>query len=377
MGWDLTPSASERHHGFTIADKWCRYTCAYRDYQGRTHCPPNRCICATKSPTPSPTPSPPTPSPTPSPTPTAVALHEEVELRLSESSSNIEASAVEPVRTGETPNGPRYMFLGTATELIKVLRDTPAGGAMNVVKRMALSGAGAKDCVALQVEAGADGFVYAAVSLVAKSLNVGHASVAAVLKIRKADLQVVGVHKFDQSSNMAYSLAMDADFLYSGQYTYPGRIVKMAKDSMSVVSTLVLEKGQDDVRWIFKNQDSSSQRLFVLTNTAPGIVLEVDTAGAMKVLGSGQSLGTGYDHPLAGVAGDFDEDFLYAGTNTYPGRVVKVSKRTLRPVSTLTLPKGHDTVVALQSDGVFDDTRNAIYSRLVAWQWINFLIALH
>jgi len=122
---------------------------------------------------------------------------------------------------------------------------------------------------------------------------------------------------------------------------------------MSVVSTLVLEKGQDDVRWIFKNQDSSSQRLFVLTNTAPGIVLEVDTAGAMKVLGSGQSLGTGYDHPLAGVAGDFDEDFLYAGTNTYPGRVVKVSKRTLRPVSTLTLPKGHDTVVALQSDGVF------------------------
>ena len=273
MGWDLTPSASERHHGFTIADKWCRYTCAYRDYQGRTHCPPNRCICATKSPTPSPTPSPPTPSPTPSPTPTAVALHEEVELRLSESSSNIEASAVEPVRTGETPNGPRYMFLGTATELIKVLRDTPAGGAMNVVKRMALSGAGAKDCVALQVEAGADGFVYAAVSLVAKSLNVGHASVAAVLKIRKADLQVVGVHKFDQSSNMAYSLAMDADFLYSGQYTYPGRIVKMAKDSMSVASTLVLEKGQDDVRWIFKNQDSSSQRLFVLTNTAPGIVL--------------------------------------------------------------------------------------------------------
>merc|ERR1711871_152122 len=101
-------------------------------------------------------------------------------------------------------------FLGTATELIKVLRDTPEGGAMNVVKRTALSGAGAKDCVALQVEAGADGFVYAAVSLVAKSLDVGHASVAAVLKIRKADLQMVGVHKFAQSSNMAYSLAMDA-----------------------------------------------------------------------------------------------------------------------------------------------------------------------
>ena len=56
---------------------------------------------------------------------------------------------------------------------------------------------------------------------------------------------------------------------------------------------------------------------------------------------------------MAGATGAFDREFIYVGTNTLPGRVLKVSKQTLHVVANLTLPVGHDTVVAMQSDGAY------------------------
>lgn len=202
-----------------------------------------------------------------------------------------------------------------------------------------------------QVEDGDAGHIFAAVSVAANHKPVGmDGGNAAVIKIRKSDMRIAGVHFFTSADNMAYTLAMDAGFIYSGQYTYPGRIVKIDKRTMKVANTLVLAPGSNDVRWIFK--DATNPRvLYALTNTQPGGVLRVDMDN-MKLLRS-STLNSGCDNPLAGVSSVFDRDFLYIGTNTVPGRVIKVAKDTMQQVAELPLSAGEDTIVSLQSDAVY------------------------
>jgi hypothetical protein len=200
--------------------------------------------------------------------------------------------------------------------------------------------------VALQVEAGDAGHIFAAVS-VASNFRLAKGGSAAVIKVRKSDMSIVGTHAFSTADNMAYSLAMDAAFVYGGQYTYPGRVSKIDKRTMTVAGALTLPTGMNDVRWLFKDT-TNPRMLFALTNTQPGHVARVDM-DSMKLLRHAR-LNDGCNNPLAGVSGAFDPNFLYVGTNTRPGRIIKVAKDTLQQVSDLPLSEGENTVVSVQSD---------------------------
>jgi len=152
--WHLAPRGYEVQNGVTAADKWCRYSCNYKDpaLQGKTNCPEARCICITKAPTPAPTPVPPTPMPTPAPTPVAVPLKRVSALQLPEKNSAIQAVAL----AEESNATSAHAYLGTAAEIVRVVRDgarsgVVVAGAVHGVQKLTLTRFGFLDCVALQV----------------------------------------------------------------------------------------------------------------------------------------------------------------------------------------------------------------------------------
>merc|ERR1711871_283773 len=167
-----------------------------------------------------------------------------------------------------------------------------------------------------------------------------------LLKIDKG-LALQKIYDYPEDENVPYAMEVDDEFVYTGQYTFPGRVVKLRKSDLSVQGELELQAGEDDVRQPESDPtDPDDKYIYANTNTVPGRILKIRKAD-MAVERS-LTLAQGEDRPLAGI--ELDPEFLYVATNTVPGRVIKIRKADMTQIASLTLNQGEDQVSGLESD---------------------------
>jgi len=172
------------------------------------------------------------------------------------------------------------------------------------------------------------------------------------LQLVKLDknLRNVGTYTFEAKDNVPFGLEIDMDYIYTGQYALPGVVLKISKDTMKLVSRLVLPDGANDIRQLESDPtDPYDEYIYANTNTQPGQILKIRKNGLTLV--SKLVLAKEEAYPLAGI--ELDADFLYVGTNTSPGRVLKIDKHLMKRVDHVTLGLGDDNLAALESDAQF------------------------
>jgi hypothetical protein len=172
-----------------------------------------------------------------------------------------------------------------------------------------------------------------------------------LLRVDKATMTVAHTHKFSESQNMAFAMALDADHVYTGMYTQPGRIIKLKKSTLAQESELTLAAGEHDVRSLMWSTTDATH-LYANCNTSPGRIVRVKLLEGGGLLRTGATtLSAGDNKILAGVA--TDGEFLYVGTDTTPGKLVKIKKADMSLVATLQLEAGEDQVISMISDSDF------------------------
>jgi hypothetical protein len=145
-----------------------------------------------------------------------------------------------------------------------------------------------------------------------------------LLKLSKTSLQIVSHMTLPVVANVPYSMALDANYIYTGHYAMPGQILKIAKQTMSVIASLVLDVGENDVRQLQIND----QFLFANCNTKPGKIVKVNKQDMLKV--KTVPLPAGADNPLAGCVAptsrlDGQLSSLFVGTSSSPSVIVKLA----------------------------------------------------
>jgi hypothetical protein len=227
--------------------------------------------------------------------------------------------------------GQYFVYVATSSEILKINRRTLA------IEQAFPLAPHYQDVTAITID---NPDVFVAVS----SKDVGHPQL--LLKISKG-MTMEKVYEFAEDANVPYALEVDDAFIYTGQYTFPGKVLKLRKSDMSLVGSLTLQSGEDDVRQLESDPtDADDLYIYANTNTVPGKIIKIRKAD-MQVESS-LELSAGADRPLAGI--ELDPTFLYVATNTSPGKLVKINKVTMTEVASLTLNQGEDMISGLESD---------------------------
>ncbi len=114
--------------------------------------------------------------------------------------------------------------------------------------------------------------------------------------------------------------------------------------ALGLNKTLTLATGEDSIVSLF----SDGTYLYAGSYTIPGKVVKIDLSTFTAV--STLTLTAGEDSIVSLFS---DGTYLYAGSYTIPGKVVKIDLSTFTAVSTLTLTAGEDSIVSLFSDGTY------------------------
>ena len=90
------------------------------------------------------------------------------------------------------------------------------------------------------------------------------------------NLRNVGAYTFEAKDNVPFGLEIDMDYVYTGQYALPGVVLKISKDTMKLVSRLVLPDGANDIRQLESDPtDPYDEYIYANTNTQPGQILKI------------------------------------------------------------------------------------------------------
>jgi len=172
-----------------------------------------------------------------------------------------------------------------------------------------------------------------------------------LIKVDKTTMQVAHTHTFQENQNIAYSMALDEDHIYTGMVTAPGRVIMLKKATLDQVSDVPLAAGEDDLRSLLWSANDPSH-IYASCDTTPGRVVKIKIVqgGGLQRTGA-VTLGAGEDQIMAGVASD--GEFLYVGTKTSPAKVVKINSRNMALAGSLTLEAGEDKIVSMIADSDF------------------------
>ena len=122
---------------------------------------------------------------------------------------------------------------------------------------------------------------------------------------------------------------VDDSRIFIGMYAFPGVVVQLDKRTLQQRAQLRLHRGENDLRWIESNIDHPF--LYTDTNTRPARIVRIAKQGMTRH--GALTLLPGEDNVLCGSLwiapaqnnGAASEPLsLMVGTNTSPGRVVKV-----------------------------------------------------
>ncbi len=154
--------------------------------------------------------------------------------------------------------------------------------------------------------------------------------------------------------NRLFSAVSDGTHAYFGTDTDPGRVVKVDRATMTRVGAVTLEAGEDRLF----SAVSDGTHVYFGTLTSPGRVVKVQMSGA--TCAQGVDCGGMARVDAVTLAGErflssvvSDGAHAYFGTNTSPGRVVKVNLATLARVDAVTLEAGENGLVSVVSDGTY------------------------
>jgi hypothetical protein len=146
----------------------------------------------------------------------------------------------------------------------------------------------------------------------------------------------------DQSQ--VVSMQQDAQHLYCGCFTFPGVVVKVAKDTLKVVGNLTFDAHEDALFSMI----SDEAFLYVGTNGASGYVVKVSKKGLRKAAVAILEKGENHIRSLA-----MDSNYIFAGTDSSPGRVVRIRKYDMQRVSVIAASKGQNALVSMVADSFF------------------------
>ena len=111
------------------------------------------------------------------------------------------------------------MYVATSSEILKINRRTLA------IEQAFPLAPHYQDVTAITID---NPDVFVAVS----SKDVGHPQL--LLKISKG-MTMEKVYEFAEDANVPYALEVDDAFIYTGQYTFPGKVLKLRKSDMSLL----------------------------------------------------------------------------------------------------------------------------------------------
>jgi hypothetical protein len=188
-------------------------------------------------------------------------------------------------------------------------------------------------------------------SIFVTATKTGYGASQCLVKVDKTTMQVTHTHTFQANQNIAYSMALDEDHIYTGMVTMPGRVLMLKKTTLDQVSEVMLAAGEDDLRSLLWSANDPSH-IFANCYTTPGRVVKIKIVqgGGLQRTGA-VTLGAGEDKIMAGVASD--GEFLYVGTGTSPAKVVKINSMHMALAGSLTLEAGEDKIVSMIADSDF------------------------
>jgi hypothetical protein len=169
---------------------------------------------------------------------------------------------------------------------------------------------------------------------------------------------VEGTFLFPANENVPYSMLVDGQSLYTGMYNFPGQVVQIDKKRMVQTNVITLGEGQDDIRWLAQDD----YFVYANTNTVPGQVVRLKKprlggsdgrgAGVALAVQGSVALKPGEDHLLASCIFP-GSSFLFIGTNTAPGKVVKIDVRSMARLQAVTLQASEPYISSLVCDDEF------------------------
>jgi hypothetical protein len=172
-----------------------------------------------------------------------------------------------------------------------------------------------------------------------------------IVKIEKA--QIAGTEakkgKWIDSSllkdqSQIVSMQQDAQHLYCGCFTFPGVVVKVAKDTLQVVKNLTFDAHEDALFSMI----SDEAYLYIGTNGVSGYVIKVSKKGLRKEGVAILEKGENHIRSLA-----MDSNYIFAGTDSKPGRIVRIRKHDMQRVSVIAAGKGQNALVSMAADSFF------------------------
>jgi len=169
-----------------------------------------------------------------------------------------------------------------------------------------------------------------------------------LLKVSKDTMTVESAFHLVASDNVAYSVLERGDFIYLGLYTFPGKVLKVAKSTMTLAGSCTLSQGSNDVRSMEFDRTNPGV-LYANTNTSPGRVVKVhldtmsEVAHAELEIDQNQLL-SGYDQ---------DGTHVVVVAATSPARIVQVRKSDLVTTQSTILHDTENMAITLAADSQF------------------------
>ena len=190
---------------------------------------------------------------------------------------------------------------------------------------------------------------------------------AEIAKVRLSDFTRVASLVLPTASLGAAVIDPAGGFMYFAtggsavQTPSPAKIHKISLDTFSVVSTLTLNEGEENIR--SGVIDTAAGFAYFGTNTSQGKILKIRLSDLTRVAALTYTTGEGFF--LTGVIDPLDptdssSGYMYFGTDDAPGQIVKVRLSTFSKVATLSLLSGENR---LQSS-VIDRVNNFAYFML-------------
>jgi hypothetical protein len=186
------------------------------------------------------------------------------------------------------------LFVGSPNKVLKI-------GQIDLKEKASLdiSGRGYNEVAALSTDGT---FVY----VVASGKVEGH-RVNALLKIDKS-MNVIKEMPFEKTEPIAYSLAVDEKYIYTGHYSFPGKVCRTEKSlSDKPMECVSLNNGENDIRQLeLDPHDPLDEFIYANTNTAPGVIVKIRKATMKREAFVKLSLTE--DYALSGI--ELDPEYL-------------------------------------------------------------------
>jgi hypothetical protein len=145
---------------------------------------------------------------------------------------------------------------------------------------------------------------------------------------------------FDQN----VAIAADEEHLYvaARSKTSAGALIKLRKKPLGMERAIVLPRTDGVVYSLLADKE----HLYCGTYTFPAKIIKVDKSSMKKVQEIVLHSGMNDVRTLVGDATDQNDAYLYALTNTAPGQVVKICKKTMAVEKVATLNAGENNLLA-------------------------------